>query len=101
MATRHGAHSHRVNVYSNPRVWFRDQSGSSWIATGKKGKADAARWMTEVRFVIAALGDELEACGCTIEKGFGYYGHDIDIGGTGRWKSTIVKNQKACAKLSL
>ena len=39
--------------------------------------------------------------GCLIEEELSYPGNDIDIGGTGRYGSTKVENQEACAKLSL
>ena len=46
----------QINYYSNPNVKIKK------ARTGKKGKADAARMITEVRFVIAANGDESETC---------------------------------------
>ena len=49
---------HQINYYSNPNV----KIGKKKARTGKKGKADAARMITEVRFVIAANGDESETC---------------------------------------
>ena len=48
----------QINYYSNPNV----KIGKKKARTGKKGKADAARMITEVRFVIAANGDESETC---------------------------------------
>ena len=39
--------------------------------------------------------------GCIIEEGISYPGNDIDIGGTGRYGSSKVENQEACARLSL
>ena len=48
----------QINYYSNPNV----KIGKKKARTGKKGKADAARMITEVRFVIAANGDESEMC---------------------------------------
>ena len=45
----------RINHYSNPDVKFQD------VPTGSD-EADSARRMTDVRFVIAAIGDETETC---------------------------------------
>ena len=45
----------RINHYSNPDVKFQD------VPTGSN-EADAARRITEVRFVIATIGDESQAC---------------------------------------
>merc|ERR1711936_367278 len=56
LAYSHGDHRLRANHYSNPRVNFQD------VATGDAETADAARRMTEIRFVIGAIGDESETC---------------------------------------
>merc|ERR1711928_14730 len=56
LAYRHGDHRLRANHYSNPRVNFKD------VPTGDAETADAARRMTEIRFVIGAIGDESETC---------------------------------------
>merc|ERR1712083_712031 len=53
LAYTHGEHRLRANHYSNPRVNFLD------VPTGS---ADAARRMTEIRFVIGAIGDESKMC---------------------------------------
>merc|ERR1711936_492965 len=45
----------RINHYSNPDVKFQD------VPTGSN-EADAPRRITEVRFVIATIGDESQAC---------------------------------------
>merc|ERR1712223_1964419 len=56
LAYSHGDHRLRANHYSNPRVNFKD------VPTGDAETADAARRMTEIRFVIGAIGDESETC---------------------------------------
>ena len=56
LAYSHGDHRLRANHYSNPRVNFKD------VPTGDAETADAARRMTEIRFVIGAIGDETETC---------------------------------------
>merc|ERR1712200_399127 len=56
LAYRHGDHRLRANHYSNPRVNFKD------VPTGDAETADAARRMTEIRFVIGAIGDESDTC---------------------------------------
>merc|ERR1712107_949732 len=56
LAYSHGDHRLRANHYSNPRVNFKD------VPTGDAETADAARRMTEIRFVIGAIGDESEIC---------------------------------------
>merc|ERR1712107_536959 len=56
MGYSHGDHRLRANHYSNPRVNFKD------VPTGDAETADAARRMTEIRFVIGAIGDESETC---------------------------------------
>merc|ERR1712210_349536 len=56
LAYYHGDHRLRANHYSNPRVNFQD------VPTGDADTADAARRMTEIRFVIGAIGDESETC---------------------------------------
>merc|ERR1712156_75189 len=56
LAYSHGDHRLRANHYSNPRVNFKD------VPTGDVETADAARRMTEIRFVIGAIGDESETC---------------------------------------
>merc|ERR1712203_736339 len=56
LAYSHGDHRLRANHYSNPRVNFLD------VPTGDTDSADAARRMTEIRFVIGAIGDESETC---------------------------------------
>ena len=48
----------QINYYSNPNV----KIGKKKARTGKKGKADAARMITEVRFFVASIGDESEMC---------------------------------------
>merc|ERR1712107_647544 len=56
LAYSHGDHRLRANHYSNPRVNFKD------VPTGDAETADAASRMTEIRFVIGAIGDESETC---------------------------------------
>merc|ERR1712088_52078 len=56
LAYSHGDHRLRANHYSNPRVNFKD------VPTGDAETADAARRMTEIRFVIGAIGDESDTC---------------------------------------
>merc|ERR1712013_954019 len=56
LAYSHGDHRLRANHYSNPRVNFKD------VPTGDAETADAAGRMTEIRFVIGAIGDESETC---------------------------------------
>ena len=52
----------QINYYSNPDVKIKKKR------TGKNGKADAARRITEARFVIAAIGDESEECHSTVSR---------------------------------
>jgi len=95
MAYPHGAHKVRENVYSNPRI----SVGKHVL--GKDGEADAVKRMTEVRFAIAANGDESEPCqprGCIIEDQIAYLNNAIPFNGN---IATKVKDQDACAKLSL
>ena len=49
----------QINYYSNPDVKIKKKR------TGQNGKADAARRITEARFVIADIGDESEECHST------------------------------------
>merc|ERR1712037_12554 len=56
LAYYHGDHRLRANHYSNPSDNFQD------VPTGDADTADAARRMTEIRFVIGAIGDESETC---------------------------------------
>merc|ERR1719400_648419 len=63
----------QLNHYSNPDVKFKN------VPTGSD-EADAARRMTEVRFVIANIGDESQTCttsGCIIEQAIDYRGMDL------------------------
>jgi len=95
MAYKHGAHVYRANVYSNPRI------AEGKHVLGKDGEADAVKRMTEVRFAIAANGDESEPCqprGCIIEEQIAYMDKFIPFKGK---METKVKDQDACAKLSL
>merc|ERR1712037_11063 len=90
MAYPHGEQRMPANVYSNPRLVV------SGYRLGKDGEADAAKKMTEVRFAIAANGDESEACqrpGCIIEEQIAYFGSSIASG--------KVETQETCARLSL
>ena len=51
---------HQINYYSNPRVKFHIRNQN--FPTGSAEEADAARRITEVRFVLAANGDESQEC---------------------------------------
>merc|ERR1719320_2341875 len=69
MAYPHGSQRSPVNYYSNPRLVV------GKYVLGKDGEADAVKRMTEVRFAIAANGDESEPCqprGCIIEEQIAY-----------------------------
>merc|ERR1712226_160964 len=55
LATEREGHHRQINHYSNPDVKFQD------VPTGSD-EADSARRLTDVRFVIAAIGDETETC---------------------------------------
>merc|ERR1711962_92353 len=95
MAYPHGNQRSPVNVYSNPKL---ETNGHR---LGKDGEADAVKRMTSVRFAIAANGDESEPCqprGCIIEKQIAYDDKFIPVKGK---VGTKVKDQDACAKLSL
>lgn len=105
MAYPHGAQKVVANYYSNPRVEvkYTDYTeNKSWnVQTGKEGEADAVKRMTAVRFAIAANGDESEPCqprGCIIEDQIAYVDKFIPFKGN---METKVKDQDACAKLSL
>jgi len=95
MAYPHGNQRSPINVYSNPKL---ETNGHR---LGKDGEADAVKRMTSVRFAIAANGDESEPCqprGCIIEKQIAYDDKFIPVKGK---MGTKVKDQDACAKLSL
>merc|ERR1719342_6369 len=95
MAYPNGIQHIPANVYSNPKLVI------NGYRVGKDGEADAAKQMTSVRFAIAANGDESEACqprGCIIEKQIAYDDKFIPVKGK---VGTKVKDQDACAKLSL
>jgi len=49
-----------INYYSNPSLKFKN------VAMGKKGEANASRMITEIRFALAAVGDESEKCQNTV-----------------------------------
>merc|ERR1712223_2310966 len=69
MAYPHGNHRFPANYYSSPRIAVGKH------VLGKDGEADAVKRMTNVRFAIAANGDESEPCqprGCIIEEQIAY-----------------------------
>merc|ERR1711962_727191 len=95
MAYPHGNHRFPANYYSSPRIAVGKH------VLGKDGEADAVKRMTNVRFAIAANGDESEPCqprGCIIEDQIAYVDKFIPFKGK---METKVKDQDACAKLSL
>merc|ERR1712156_642849 len=95
MAYPHGNHRFPANYYSSPRI------AVGKYVLGKEGEADAVKRMTNVRFAIAANGDESEPCqprGCIIEEQIAYMDKFIPFNGK---METKVKDQDACAKLSL